>query len=123
MINLLLKFHCLFLFAVQFPDKIVYIVENGEAQVDSSGGLLLSPVLPQSGSGLLGADDLGSGGRIQRSLTQFSSSSVQALPPLPADVDDVEFTWFSTATVCYFSANFNSRLYAFVLFLVMHHTY
>lgn len=79
----------------------VQIVRDGELLVGDDGSLLLSPV-GTSGSGDLELNpdsDLGSGNGGNDLLKRSLSPSSQTLPPLPAHVEMVNFTWIAYTTV------------------------
>lgn len=75
----------------------VEIVRDGELLVGDDGSLLLSPV---GGSGDLDLDpDLGSGNGDNDLFERSISPMLETLPPLPAHVEVVDFTWIAYTTV------------------------
>ena len=70
-------------------------MKDGELQVGDDGSLLLSPAVYSlvSGSGASGIHDMSS--------NSLYPPSHEALPPLPVDVDTVDFTWVATGTVSF----------------------
>lgn len=74
------------------------IVDDGEILVSDNGSLLLSAV-PSGSVGSGSGYNLAPGHNVgSRSLDSVFDSSMQ-LPPLPAHVDTVNFTWVATAMV------------------------
>lgn len=90
----------------------VEIVRDGELLVGDDGSLLLSPV-GESGDLDLNPD-LGSGNGDKDLFERSISPLPQTLPPLPAHVEMVDFTWIAyntTVSPCDLNAHVHSSLH------------